>query len=78
MCRFCNEMNPNMDVRDKEFFSDDIDFGFAGVLYFTGTIELQTKSLKIGIVNWDGDAKEYRKKISYCPFCGEKLQDIIA
>ncbi|WP_026524713.1 hypothetical protein [Butyrivibrio sp. MB2005] len=74
MCKFCSrEKEVDSDFLDKQIFMEDIEAGFLGSLCFMGSIDPDTKSLRMAVVNNEGDAKEYSKSIKYCPFCGEKL-----
>ena len=77
MCKFCRKSCVDADYLEKELFSDNLDFGFAGVVYITGDIDLSTKSLRFSLIKENGDAKEYRKEIAFCPFCGEHLSGMV-
>lgn len=74
MCEYCSNNDSRDSYATQEIFSEDIDLGFAGKMLATVRIAPKDKELCIDILNCgNGADKEYVTKISYCPFCGERL-----
>ncbi|WP_026664824.1 hypothetical protein [Butyrivibrio sp. FC2001] len=73
MCKYCSG-DERLTYEEKSFINEDIDLGFLGEISLFNLINIKEQAIELAINNAGEDAKIFRQKIDFCPFCGDRLQ----